>query len=56
MLLLSPNTKGAFMRNRKARNRRKMAIRTITKLIAERRQEEEDGILSAAKQKDGRSD
>ncbi len=55
MLLLSPNTKGAFMRNRKARNRRKMAIRTITKLIAERRQEE-DGILSAAKQKDGRSD
>ena len=29
-----------------------MAIRTITKLIAERRQEE-DGILSAAKQKDG---
>ena len=28
------------MRNRKARNRRKMAIRTITKLIAERRRSE----------------
>lgn len=39
------------MKNRKTRNRRKMAIRTITKLIAEKRRQEERAI-SAAEQID----